>query len=77
MKEKKYIGTQIALIIISLIFLFPLYWMIITAFKPANEIADECGEWQIVENFPDFTVQVVESFPDIEVKTVNNFPGKP
>ena len=36
---------------------------------------DDCGEWQVVESFPDFTVEVVESFPDIEVEVVSSFPG--
>ena len=63
MKEKKYIGTQIALIIISFIFLFPLYWMIITAFKPANEIFSLVPKW-LPENwtFQNF-VDVFEMLP--------------
>lgn len=36
----------------------------------------KCGEWQIVESFPDFTVQVVESFSDFTVKAVESFPGQ-
>lgn len=43
--------------------------------KMVSSFPDNCGEWQIVESFPDFTVQTVESFPDIEVKTVESFPG--
>lgn len=43
--------------------------------KMVFSFPDHCGEWQIVESFPDFTIQVVESFPDIEIKTVESFPG--
>lgn len=42
-----------------------------------DHFPDDCGEWQIVESFPDFKVKVVESFPDIEVKVVESFPGLP
>ncbi len=45
--------------------------------KFVDHFPDDCGKWQIVESFPDFTVQVVESFPDIKVKVVESFPGKP
>lgn len=34
-----------------------------------------CGQWQIVDNFPDFTIQLVDNFPDITIKEVKNFPG--
>lgn len=40
-----------------------------------SSFPDDCGEWQIVESFPDFTVQVVESFPDLKVQVVQSFPG--
>jgi hypothetical protein len=36
---------------------------------------DECGEWQVVENFPDFKVQIVDAFPDLKVQVVEHFPG--
>jgi hypothetical protein len=35
----------------------------------------ECGEWQFVENFPDFTIQYVDSWPDIRIRFVESFPG--
>ena len=34
-----------------------------------------CGEWQEVENYPDFTVKIVENYPDFTVKIVENYPG--
>ena len=43
--------------------------------KTVSAFADECGEWQFVESFPDFTVQFVESFPDFTIQFVENFPG--
>ena len=43
--------------------------------KTVSVFADECGEWQFVESFPDFTVQFVESFPDFTIQFVENFPG--
>lgn len=36
---------------------------------------DECGQWQFVESFPDFTVEFVESFPDFTIRYVDAFPG--
>ncbi len=32
---------------------------------------DACGEWQLVDSFPDFTVRFVDSFPDITIKEVH------
>ncbi len=45
--------------------------------KIVNSFPDECGEWQIVDSFPDLKVQIVESFPDIKIKFVESFPGLP
>ena len=45
--------------------------------KMVSVFADRCGEWQVVDSFPDFTVQFVESFPDLKVEFVNSFPGVP
>lgn len=33
-----------------------------------NAFPDACGEWQLVDSFPDFTVRFVDSFPDITIK---------
>lgn len=38
---------------------------------------DRCGQWQLVDSFPDFTIQYVESFPDFTVQFVKRFPGVP
>jgi hypothetical protein len=35
----------------------------------------QCGEWQIVSEFPDLKVQFVNSFPDIKIQYVQSFPG--
>lgn len=43
--------------------------------KFVENFPDECGEWQVVENFPEIKVQVVENFPDLEVQLVEHFPG--
>lgn len=40
-----------------------------------DDFPDACGEWKIVDDFPDFLVQFVDSFPDLEVKFVDAFPG--
>ena len=45
--------------------------------KRVNSFADDCGEWQFVDSFPDFTVQYVDSFPDLEIAWVESFPGLP
>ncbi len=39
-----------------------------------NSFADEPGEWEIVENFPDYKVEVVEAFGDFKIKYVDTFP---
>ena len=38
---------------------------------------EHCGQWQFVDNFPDFTIQYVNAFPDITIQYVKNFPGLP
>ncbi|AXA80388.1 hypothetical protein ACOTEO_00985 [Achromobacter xylosoxidans] len=43
--------------------------------KKVSAFADGCGEWKIVDAFPDFTVQFVDAFPDVTVKWVEAFPG--
>jgi hypothetical protein len=43
--------------------------------KVVSNFPDDCGEWQFVDSFPDFTIQYVENFPDFEIKFVENFPG--
>lgn len=40
-----------------------------------DRFADEPGEWQRVESFPDYTVTFVESFPDVTIEYVDSFPG--
>jgi hypothetical protein len=45
--------------------------------KSVNAFADECGEWQFVDAFPDFTIRIVDAFPDFTIKMVNSFPGMP
>lgn len=38
---------------------------------------DDCGEWQFVDAFPDFTIQYVTAFPDFTIQFVDAFPGTP
>ncbi len=44
--------------------------------KRVKNFPDRCGEWQFVDNFPDFTVQFVDDFPDFTIQYVNSFPGE-
>jgi hypothetical protein len=41
-----------------------------------GSFADSCGEWEIVDNFPDFTVEIVTSFEDFGIE-YSPFPGIP
>ena len=41
-----------------------------------GSFADSCGEWEIVDSFPDFTVEVVTSFEDFGIE-YSAFPGIP
>jgi len=34
-----------------------------------------CGEWKMVNEFPDLKVQFVNSFPGIKIQYVQSFPG--
>lgn len=43
--------------------------------KTVSSFPDDCGEWQFVESFLDFTIQFVESFPDFTIQYVESFPG--
>lgn len=43
--------------------------------KQVSSFADDCGEWQMVNSFPDFTIQFVNSFPDVKIRFVDSFPG--
>ncbi|MGJ3233026.1 MAG: hypothetical protein ACFE0P_14645 [Oceanicaulis sp.] len=43
--------------------------------KPVTSFPDECGEWEFVDTFPDFTVRFVDSFPDFTIQYVERFPG--
>ena len=43
--------------------------------KSVSSFPDDCGEWQFVDSFPDFTIQFVDSFPDFTIKFVDAFPG--
>jgi hypothetical protein len=41
-----------------------------------GSFADTCGEWEIVDSFPNFTVQIVTSFEDFGIE-YSSFPGIP
>lgn len=44
--------------------------------KKVSSFPDDCGEWEFVDSFPDFTIQYVESFPDFTIQFVESFPGR-
>ena len=43
--------------------------------KTVNTYPDECGEWQFVNAYPDFTIEYVNAYPDFTIKFVNCYPG--
>ena len=43
--------------------------------KVVSSSADECGEWEFVDSFPDFTIRFVDSFSDFDIRFVGSFPG--
>src|SRR5258706_7774635 len=65
---------------VKLVTAFPKYKIkIVNAFpdikvKKVNAFPDKAGEWQVVDAFPDFTVQIVDAFPDFTVQYVDAFP---
>ena len=38
---------------------------------------DKCGQWEMVDAFPDTKVQFVDAFPDVKIEYVDAFPGTP
>lgn len=44
--------------------------------KKVNYTADQCGEWQVVEDLPELKVKIVNSGEDIRVRFVNEFEGQ-
>ena len=44
--------------------------------KLVERFADSCGEWLMVERFPDTTVAFVTSHADVTLKYVTHFPGR-
>lgn len=45
--------------------------------QKVNAFAGDCGEWEMVDSFPDFTIEFVNAFPDVTIEYVNAFPGLP
>ena len=43
--------------------------------KTVSNFPRQCGEWQFVDSFPDFTIEFVDHFPDLKIKFVDHFPG--
>lgn len=43
--------------------------------KLVSRFPEKCGEWQIVDKFPDVRVQLVDRFPDVTIQYVDQFPG--
>jgi hypothetical protein len=53
---------------------------IVTSFPDLNvqrvgSFPDACGQWQFVNEFPDFTVEYVDGFADFTIEFVDSFPG--
>jgi hypothetical protein len=42
-----------------------------------SSFPDKCGQWKLVDCFPDFTISFVDSFPDFTIAYVESFPGMP
>lgn len=45
--------------------------------QTVTSFPDDCGKWQFVDSFPDFTITYVDSFPDVTIQMVESFPGLP
>ena len=43
--------------------------------QQVSSFANSCGRWQLVDSFPDFTVQFVDVLPDFTIQFVESFPG--
>lgn len=43
--------------------------------KIVGEHSHYCCEWQIVNDYPDFTIQFVEDYPDFTIAFSNDFYG--
>jgi hypothetical protein len=43
--------------------------------KQVSALPSKCGEWQLVDSHPDFTIKFVTEFPDISIKLINDFPN--
>lgn len=43
--------------------------------KTVTAFPNNCGEWEFVDTFPDFTIQYVDAFPDIKIRFVEAFPS--
>ena len=37
---------------------------------------NKCGQWKMVDAFPELKIQFVDAFPDLKIKYVTAFPGK-
>ena len=45
--------------------------------QKVSSLATDCGQWEFVESFPDFTIEYVSSFEDFSIEFVDSFPGEP
>ncbi len=43
--------------------------------KTVSSYPDNCGEWEFVDSYPDFTIKFVDSYPDFTIKFVDSYPG--
>jgi hypothetical protein len=43
--------------------------------EQVTSFPDSCGQWQMEDAFPDFTIELVDAFPDFTISYVDAFPG--
>lgn len=50
-------------------------WMVDLKVEKVDAFADECGEWQFVDEFPDFTIMYVDGCADFTIRFVDIWCG--
>ena len=43
--------------------------------KYVKAFPSNCGEWELVDHFGDFTIEYVDHFGDFTIQEVDHFPG--
>lgn len=61
-RRKRRIGTRLIAIIFCLVWIFPVYWMVLTAFKPRSEVMTPTPEfWPHAPTFGNFVAAITET----------------